>query len=283
MPIPEKDLKKLRGQFLQLVNDNDKFQFLQDIYVKKLYNRILSSSEYEFIFGISYDVIINSLISINLIDHKYCKDCHSVLHLKNFYKLKSGIFEPACKLCKNKRSQKNYSENKERHKKLCRGWYDKNIEKVKLYSSDYFQQNKERLSIKHKDWERNNRDRVNELHRNWYNLNQDKLNSIKKRIRRTFSMRIWKALKFRTEFREMKMIFGYTTDELISHLESKFQNGMTWKNYGRWHIDHIRPVCSFKYESITDPEFIECWSLNNLQPLWAADNWSKGGKYDPNN
>jgi len=54
---------------------------------------------------------------------------------------------------------------------------------------------------------------------------------------------------------------------------------MTWQNYGEWHIDHIRPLCSFDFESTQDASFKKAWSLDNLQPLWAEDNLVKGGKW----
>jgi hypothetical protein len=71
-------------------------------------------------------------------------------------------------------------------------------------------------------------------------------------------------------------------EELKKHLESKFQPGMSWDNYGRngWHIDHVRPDISFDYASMNDMEFKECWSLNNLQPMWESDNCRKGSKYE---
>ena len=53
---------------------------------------------------------------------------------------------------------------------------------------------------------------------------------------------------------------------------------MNWNNYGKWHIDHVRPDRSFNYKSVKDKEFQECWALKNLQPLWAIDNLKKGGK-----
>jgi len=61
-------------------------------------------------------------------------------------------------------------------------------------------------------------------------------------------------------------------------LESKFKNGMSWKNYGKWHIDHAIPDIRFRYKSPEDEEFKKCWALNNLQPLWAKENIRKGGK-----
>jgi hypothetical protein len=73
-------------------------------------------------------------------------------------------------------------------------------------------------------------------------------------------------------------LLGYTVNELKLHLESKFLEGMTWENYGEWHIDHIVPQSKLKYESPDHPNFKICWSLNNLQPLWAVDNIKKGSK-----
>ena len=73
-------------------------------------------------------------------------------------------------------------------------------------------------------------------------------------------------------------ILGYTADDLIRHVERQFTKGMTWENYGEWHLDHITPVVSFSYESVNDPEFLACWSLANLRPMWASENISKGGK-----
>ena len=75
-------------------------------------------------------------------------------------------------------------------------------------------------------------------------------------------------------------LLGYTKYELKEHLESQFTDGMSWDNMSAWHIDHIRPVASFNYDSTDHPDFKKCWALNNLQPLWASDNCSKGAKWD---
>ena len=76
------------------------------------------------------------------------------------------------------------------------------------------------------------------------------------------------------------MLLGYTADDLRSHLEAQFQIGMSWDNYGlygeRWHVDHIRPVASFKLPE----ELAECFALENLQPLWAIDNLTKHAKWE---
>jgi hypothetical protein len=73
-------------------------------------------------------------------------------------------------------------------------------------------------------------------------------------------------------------LIGYTSQDLKDHIEKIFQSGMSWDNYGLWQIDHIIPKSFFKYTSTDDVEFKYCWSLNNLQPLWAFDNISKSDK-----
>lgn len=76
-------------------------------------------------------------------------------------------------------------------------------------------------------------------------------------------------------------LLGYSVDDLKKHLESKFQPGMSWNNYGRggWHVDHIIPDSWFTYQTIQDEGFKKSWTLSNLQPMWESDNCSKGTRY----
>lgn len=73
----------------------------------------------------------------------------------------------------------------------------------------------------------------------------------------------------------VEKLLGYSLDDLIDYLESKFQENMSWINYGEWHIDHKVPIAAFRYNSYEDEAFKKCWSLENLQPLWAKDNLRK--------
>ncbi len=69
---------------------------------------------------------------------------------------------------------------------------------------------------------------------------------------------------------------GCSVDKLKKHLESRFRFGMTWENYGMWHIDHIRPLASF---DLTDRvQFLQACHYTNLQPLWAPENLGKGAR-----
>jgi len=78
--------------------------------------------------------------------------------------------------------------------------------------------------------------------------------------------------------RHWEDLISYTFQELKEHIEGLFVDGMTWDNYGDWHIDHKIPQSFFKFKSTDDTEFKYCWSLDNLQPLWAVDNLKKGRK-----
>lgn len=75
---------------------------------------------------------------------------------------------------------------------------------------------------------------------------------------------------------------GYKPINLKKHLESLFTEGMSWDEFkkGNIHIDHIKPQSSFNLQE--DEEIKKCWSLNNLQPLWAKDNLIKSNKYNIN-
>lgn len=104
-----------------------------------------------------------------------------------------------------------------------------------------------------------------------------------KKIRHNIKNLINQKLKNRGLSKKCKtfLALGYTVEDLKFHLESKFQPGMSWDNYGikGWHIDHVVPDSWFKYNSMTDDQFKQSWSLENLQPLWAHENQSKGNRY----
>jgi len=94
-------------------------------------------------------------------------------------------------------------------------------------------------------------------------------------LRKAMSVAIRASLRGQKSGRNWESLVGYTIDDLRTHLESRFVAGMSWENYGEWHIDHIIPQSAFTFTSPSDPQFAECWALSNLQPLWGADNIRK--------
>jgi hypothetical protein len=73
-------------------------------------------------------------------------------------------------------------------------------------------------------------------------------------------------------------VLQYTPEELMVHLESQFKDSMNWDNYGFWHVDHKLAITHFNIQEMGDEEFMKCWSLENLQPMWAEENLRKSNK-----
>jgi hypothetical protein len=125
-------------------------------------------------------------------------------------------------------------------------------------------------------YQRKHRAENKELHREYSRrFNKSKRSTPEGKINHRMSSRINQVLKGGKLGRKWSTITGFSAEELKNHLESKFTNGMSWGNIGKWHIDHIIPVSFFEFSSTDDVEFKMCWRLENLQPLWAEDNLKK--------
>lgn len=66
-------------------------------------------------------------------------------------------------------------------------------------------------------------------------------------------------------------MLGYTPHELAQHMERQFVRGMSWDNFGKWHIDHIVPIST----ADTKDDVVRLNQLPNLRPLWREANLAK--------
>lgn len=108
---------------------------------------------------------------------------------------------------------------------------------------------------------------------------QRKLTNAQRKLNHAMAFGIWHALHGAKHCRRWETLVGYTLAELMQTLEKEFRDGMSWENYGKWHIDHIIPLAKFKFESYDNSEFKKAWALGNLQPLWADENIRKRDKF----
>lgn len=166
-----------------------------------------------------------------------------------------------------------------------RKWYAENKEYSSIAQGEYRDANKERLAETAKKWVENNRDKTRTIKAAWKKRNPESGRSYQKRkvandplfkLKVDMRRRLWSVLAGRgwKKSRRSEEIFGCTYEFLMEYLTSKFKEGMTWENRSEWHIDHIVPLASAK----SAEEMYALAHYTNLQPLWAAENWAKGGR-----
>ena len=209
----------------------------------------------------------------------WCKTCCTCAGKERTEKLKKrfrqNIVRKSCSSCQtNKASSQFYkdlskvdgvsSRCKDCTKSALKRWAENNPEKAK----ESCRTSKNRLrKLPH-----------NRIKINAYTRNKKKVD-LNFKISENLRSRLYHALKGKIKTGSAITNLGCTVAELKFHLESLFQEGMAWDNYGRdgWWIDHIVPLSAF---GLTDPEQIKkACHYTNLQPLWAKDNMSKGGIY----
>jgi hypothetical protein len=71
-------------------------------------------------------------------------------------------------------------------------------------------------------------------------------------------------------------LIGCSVEFLKSYIEQRFTVGMSWDNYGRWHVDHVIPLASFDLTKISEQR--KAFHYSNMQPLWKDDNLSKSDR-----
>lgn len=168
-----------------------------------------------------------------------------------------------------KRDKINYEKNKEYILKQKKFYYDNNKEKILIKKKVYYENNREILSEKYKVWVESNKEYVREYHKLYsreYRKNNPHVVAWRNLIKSTVARLGTKKEKHSIDE------LGYSASELKEHLEKQFTDGMSWDNYGKWHVDHILGVKNFEPET----PFNIVNSLNNLQPLWGPDNIRKG-------
>jgi membrane-associated HD superfamily phosphohydrolase len=155
---------------------------------------------------------------------------------------------------------------------------EKNKKRLDEYTKNWYEENKEHRKQYLKEYREKNIDKIREVKRTYEKHRKD-TDPIYKLIS-NFRTAIYQVLKESNVEKNGHYfeILGYTPEELINHLEKQFKDGMTWDNYGDFHIDHIIPISSFNIQEIGDEEFMKCWSLSNLQPMWGEENIRKSNK-----
>jgi hypothetical protein len=167
--------------------------------------------------------------------------------------------------------------------------YRKNNKAVLAYQKEYRRTHKKESKQADKERYENSRKEIRKQQQLYYIKNKKKLlihrnkyiserikTDINFKLTRILRGRIYSALKGYTQSLRTIDLIGCTIKQLKKHLRKQFKPGMTWKNHGKWHVDHIKPCASF---DLSKPEEqSQCFHYTNLQPLWALENISKGDR-----
>ena len=182
--------------------------------------------------------------------------------------------------------RKRYLKKRESILNQAHEYYKENSDKRKQYNREYYSQNRERiLEAQRVQYNPSNKRAYREA--NWDRIKQYSNKYRAERFERdagfkinyNISNHIRKALQGGKAGRGWEKLVGYSLDQLMQHLEQRFDENMNWENYGSyWHIDHIIPRSYFDFTSVDDKAFKECWALSNLQPLEATENILKSDK-----
>jgi len=169
-----------------------------------------------------------------------------------------------------------YAKNKKTILKINQKNYQKTKNILAITRKRYYQQHKDEYLKRHQSYMA---DPIKRQRKNIHACNRDRtrrISDINYKLKRNLRTRIWSALKGLYKTARSEKLVGCSIENLKCHLEKQFQSGMTWDNYGKWHVDHIKPCSSFDL-SIPSQQH-ECFHFTNLQPLWAKDNISKNNK-----
>lgn len=172
---------------------------------------------------------------------KICTKCKIEKLINQFHKNKLNV-DGLCELCKECRKS---NTNK---------FYKKHRDSIKKRTNDYYKQNKEKVRESRKEYASNR-------------SKNDLLYKLSRRLRN----RLYYALK-KNEWKKnthFSEYIGCSLEELKQHLESQFESGMTWDNYGKiWDIDHIIPLSN----AYNDEMMYKLCHYKNLRPLCSIIN-----------
>ena len=195
---------------------------------------------------------------------KQCSKCGEVkpLDYANYMRnAKNGSQRSYCNTCGNLMCQSYKARNREKisaYNKVYKAFYkEEHIE----YNRQYNIENKEEIYRKRQEHIKNDPN---------FKMRLSIASRIKKEIKTIHD------LKGQKSYIDLLGCSGEFFKYWIGYLD---ENGdYLWEEHGNWHLDHVKPCCSF--DLTNESELAECFHWSNYQPLEKGKNFSKGGKLD---
>lgn len=209
-------------------------------------------------------------------------------YLKEYREKNRNLIKEKAKIWRSENKDKIDSYRKKRKDEKSDNWYNLDQQKreaKKVYQRNYYSNNKEKcIESKKRIYNEKYRTRSKKVpltkeeinkkrrERRKQKMVEDPVYKAHQKIRKTITRSLYSKGYKKTSV--TYKILGCSYEYFKEWIESKFIEGMTWENYGKWHYDHIIPIDS----ATTEDRLIELNHYTNFQPLWAKDNIKKGNK-----
>jgi hypothetical protein len=193
---------------------------------------------------------------------KFCSKCsiEKELNTENFAQYKSK-WRSECRKCGNL---------------MCKLYKQKNKEKIQNYNKTYKQENKDAISEYNKLYNIENREQIQKRQTEQHKIRRQ--TDISYRLAISIRNRMYKLMK-RNHKSSMRELLGCSKEFFLKWLDFQdVDKKFTIENYGKWHLDHVIPCCSFNLEEEMDRKI--CFHWSNYRPLDGFENLSKNGKYN---
>lgn len=204
-------------------------------------------------------------------DYKTCLKCKKIRSIDEFSNDRHRKDKKCayCKHCQKIKMDAWTKKNKEHTLKKSRDWYYSHKDHLK----EYWEKNRNKRKNYMKEWRKKHKNRLKQYKKD-YHIKVE-LKDPEFRILKNLRGRLRQAIKKNNKYGSTLDLVGCNKKDLKIYIESKFQKGMNWENYGRegWHIDHIIPCSAFDMSKEENQK--KCFHYTNLQPLWAIDNCRK--------
>lgn len=157
--------------------------------------------------------------------------------------------------------------------------YNKSM-RTKEENKNYMRAYREREYVKQKEksYEATHKEQIAKRKHRWYLINKDKVITYQRqyqkdryandenyrviqKLRKTINHAIKRTGNSKSK--RVEDILGCSLEDFKEYISNQFQDGMSWDNWGEWHLDHITPLSTAQNEQ-------EAYNLNrftNFQPL----------------
>jgi hypothetical protein len=206
---------------------------------------------------------------------KKCNTCSIEKPLEEF-RIRKTNKDGRTGICKECAREKERTERITNPKPLSEKSKNYMINYNRRYSKKNYEENRLELLEKQKQYQKENQTKRVEYNNSYVKKRkkEDPLFHFIQGVRCNVSQSFIRGLKGITKTKKTEKILGCSIEDFIKYIESLFQEGMSFNNYGDWELDHIIPISSAKTKELVE----KLCHHTNYQPLWWQENLKKGNK-----